>query len=396
MKKTIFIFTILLVYIKTVQPIYATQTLHQKINRFIQKFEIEKKNLHGGAIAIIQNGNVIYKTTFGRTRGKKSPLITSETLFPLASISKLVSATAIMLQVEKGTIFLDEQFRFSYLKYPVTLKHILSHTTGYYFPGNSDIEKGIHRNQLLQILKKQKPTKKPGHGYRYSNTLFSLLEEILKSKNLTFQDAIEELANTINTNGIKTIPLSSHHIIAHPHIQMDHYGTFKTLPIPLFYPKTVPAAAGVFASLDGMIEFFKFCFGYQPQLITESTRTQLFQPIARNRDIDRWSGIPWPCSRHTIQSFYGLGCRILKANVCPEKTLIFHSGYLSGLSTFIGFIPSENIGIIILANQNSGISLKKGIEFWGTIIKSNKSSFLKECRPLKRHNRRLSRHKKYC
>ncbi|HBY05369.1 MAG: Beta-lactamase AmpC (Class C) [candidate division TM6 bacterium GW2011_GWE2_42_60] len=386
MKKTALFSAFLIVSLSSAQNLHSYQTIDQKLDHFIKKFEVEKKSWQGGVIAIIQNGHVIYQSAFGHTKGRRGALITTETLFPLASISKFLSAAAVMLQVDRGYLQLDEPFQFSCLKYPVTLKNILSHTTGYQFPGNCEIEKGVSRAQLLKILKHQKPTRRPGHGYRYSNTLFSLIQDILTFKGISFQEAIQDLAYTLNTLGIQTLPLPSDLTVAHPHLKIDPYGTFKTLPLPRFYPQTVPAAAGVFASLDGMIAFFKFCFGYRPDLISTVTVNKLFNPIAQNRDIERWSNIPWPCPRNKIQSNYGLGCRILTALPYPNEKLICHSGYLSGISTFIGFIPSKDIGIIVLANQNSGISLKKGIEFWTTVIKETTHPYLRRRLRTKKHH----------
>lgn len=65
-----------------------------------------------------------------------------------------------------------------------------------------------------------------------------------------------------------------------------------------------------------------------------------------------------------IESYYALGWRILKLKNHANKGLIFHSGYIEGINSFIGFIPSEELGIIILINQNSKFPLKSGLELW--------------------------------
>ena len=65
-------------------------------------------------------------------------------MLPLASVSKAVSATAIALMVDQGSLDFDEKFKLLYLKNAIGLNNILSNTTGYQFSGNIEIEQ---RNQ---------------------------------------------------------------------------------------------------------------------------------------------------------------------------------------------------------------------------------------------------------
>nr|WP_232202758.1 serine hydrolase domain-containing protein [Rickettsia montanensis] len=123
----------------------------------------------------------MYKTTFENQKGN-SGVITDKTLSPLASVSKAVSATAIALMVDQESLDFDEKFKLPYLKNAISLNNILSHTTGYQFLGNIEIEQGMNRSKLLTLLKKQQASCKPGQCYKYSNIVFSLLEEVLNCK----------------------------------------------------------------------------------------------------------------------------------------------------------------------------------------------------------------------
>ena len=148
----------------------AQSEILPQIEKFIQELESQKNELQGGAIAIFHKGQVIYKSTFGKQNGN-SGQITSTTLFPLASVSKVVSATSIALMVDKGILSFNEKFKLPCLKNPVSLSNILSHTTGYQFSGNAEVEQGMSRAKLLNTIKKQQPKGKPGQFYRYSNVM---------------------------------------------------------------------------------------------------------------------------------------------------------------------------------------------------------------------------------
>ncbi|WP_412707606.1 serine hydrolase [Candidatus Rickettsia kedanie] len=84
---------------------------------------MQKDELQGGAIAILYKGEIIYKTTFGNQIGK-SRVITDKTLFPLASVSKAVSAPAIALMVDQGSLDFDEKFKLPSLKNTISLNNI--------------------------------------------------------------------------------------------------------------------------------------------------------------------------------------------------------------------------------------------------------------------------------
>jgi len=337
----------------------------QKLQNFIEKIESKKDTLQGGAIAILHKGQVIYKTIFGNQKGKTGRPITSHTLFPLASVSKTVSAAAIALMVDRGALDLDKIFKLSYLKNPVSLRNILSHTTGYKFSGNTQIEQGLSRQKLLKKLENQKPQCKPGACYSYSNTIFSLVEEALNRKNLSLLSVIQQLRITLKTDGIQIVPIAPSLDIAYPHTKEKT--KVKPLPFPPYYPKAAPAAAGIFASLDGMIEVFKLSFGYRPDLISQKTLDELYVPLTSNHDIDKWN-MKWPCNRNKIESYYGLGWRVLRIKGRLSKDLIFHGGFISGTTPFIGFIPSEEIGIIFLINQQSRTPFESGIDLWGEFL----------------------------
>jgi len=76
-----------------------------------------------------------------------------------------------------------------------------------------------------------------------------------------------------------------------------------------------------------------------------------------------------PFKLNEVESYYGLGWRIFKHKQHPNQELIFHSGYIAGAVSFIGYIPSEKIDIIILINQETSKAIKNGLNFWKEVIK---------------------------
>lgn len=342
----------------------SSQQVLSKLKNFIGNIESQKVGLQGGAIAILYKGQVIYKTTFGHQKGNTGP-ITEHTLFPLASSSKPVSAIAIALMVDQGLLSFDEKFTLPYIKAPINLIHIMSHTTGYQLRGDTEIEQGFSRQKLFNVLKKMQPKSKPGNSYFYSNAIFSLVEEALNKKKLSLEKSIDNLCTALGTSEIK-LSVDADQELAYPHSKKTVNGVDKitALSLPPYYPKTVPASAGIFASLNGMIEIYKLCFGYRPDLISNSTLQRMLTKVRSNREIFKWQ-LRLPVDEKNIESAYALGWRILKVKDMPDKDLIFHSGAINGVRSFIGFIPSNEIGIIILSNQDTWFPLNTGMALWG-------------------------------
>ncbi len=342
----------------------SSQQILLKLKGFISNIESQKVDLQGGAVAILYKGQVIYKTTFGHQKGNTGP-ITEHTLFPLASSSKPVSAIAIALMVDQGLLSFDEKFTLPYIKAPINLVHIMSHTTGYQLRGDTEIERGFSRQKLFNVLKKMQPKSKPGNSYFYSNAIFSMVEEALNKKKLSLEKSIDNLCTALGTSEIK-LSVDADQELAYPHSKktVDGVDKIAALSLPPYYPKIVPAAAGIFASINGMIEIYKLCFGYRPDLISEATLKRTFTKVRSNHEIFKWR-LKLPVDEKNIESTYALGWRVLKVKDRPGKDLIFHSGAINGIRSFIGYMPSAEIGIIILTNQDTKFPIDTGMALWG-------------------------------
>ena len=308
-------------------------------------------------MAILSKGQVVYKKTFGHQKGSSTP-ITSHTLFPIASASKPVTSIALALM---GMNF-DREYTLPTFKHKITLRQILSHTSGYPLMGDALIEKGMSRKQLLAHLKKQQPNCKPGKCYFYSNVVYSLVEEVLNIENASLALCVAQLKKALKTDEIHLATVPAGLPVAFPHSKG------KTLPFPKAYPQAVPAAAGIFASLDGMIEVFKLQFGFRPDLIDPKKLAELHEINAICTDMHKFSRIlPHPLNQ--LELTYGLGWRILKNKKQPGKDLIFHGGYINGIRSVIAYIPAEQVGIIILINEDTRFPLLTAMDFWQHMIR---------------------------
>lgn len=155
------------------------------------------QNLIPGAVVLVARRGVIVKeTAYGLAAKyrddeftlKTEPIqMQTDTIFDLASISKLFTSTAVMQLVEQGRLQLDEPVC-AFLpefaengKKQVTVRQLLTHTSG--FPSYIPLyKKGGNRAERLQIVLRHPLAAQPGSAYVYSDlnmiTLGALVEKL--------------------------------------------------------------------------------------------------------------------------------------------------------------------------------------------------------------------------
>jgi len=86
-----------------------------------------------GNVLIAEKGKIVYEKSFGHADFEARRLNTNHSTFPIASITKMFTATAILQLKEKGKLQINDPV-IKYLQgfpYPaITIKHLLSHTSG--------------------------------------------------------------------------------------------------------------------------------------------------------------------------------------------------------------------------------------------------------------------------
>jgi CubicO group peptidase (beta-lactamase class C family) len=158
---------------------------------------MKKYHVPGVSIAIIDQYSVIWSRSYGVLQAGHTATTRVDTLFQACSISKAVTAVAVLRLVQSGSLDLDIDVN-RYLttwKIPpndtwqptVTLRQLLSHTAGVTIPWFY----GYHRDQnipsLIQILDGEKPANTPGirvnvlpgTRFRYSGGGYCVLQQLL-------------------------------------------------------------------------------------------------------------------------------------------------------------------------------------------------------------------------
>jgi len=142
------------------------------LEKYIPEY-IHEKDIPGVAIALIRDGKVVWTEGFGIVNTIITKPTTSETLFEVASNSKVVTAYIALRLVDQGRLSLDEPLN-TYLPEPwlppseyrnaVTLRQVLSHTSG--------LGANITLNRDILFV--------PGSHYYYSGIGFMYLQKVIE------------------------------------------------------------------------------------------------------------------------------------------------------------------------------------------------------------------------
>jgi len=109
----------------------------------------------------------------------------------------------------------------------------------------------------------------------------------------------------------------------------------------------VPPAAGVNASIHDMSQWLIAQMGHRPDVLPEPLLRQIHTPQVSTPGEIR--GSAWRRER-LRNAWYALGFRIYDYG---GHTLVFHGGAVQGYRGLIGFLPDQDVGIVVLWNSES-------------------------------------------
>lgn len=149
--------------------------------------EMQKRRIPGMAVAVLRDNKLIKEGTYGVASIEHNVATRADTVYPLASMTKTFTASAIMLLVQDGRITLDDSITKILPQLPaawsgVTLRHCLSHTSGLPDAITDDVNIitiSGDRDVLLQELEKL-PLQPAGEKSVYNQTGYMLLGMVIE------------------------------------------------------------------------------------------------------------------------------------------------------------------------------------------------------------------------
>ncbi len=249
---------------------------------------IHKGNLNSVSVAIYRNGKV-YHNYFGELEKNKGNKPNDNTLFEIASISKVFLGSLVAQAVLKGKINLNDDIRkyikgdYSNLEFEgtaITIRDLVTHTIGFDTPSKlrkvyNKIAKGHYESRkldynmdsLLEELKHVTLTKKPGTFYDYNNVGSELAAYILEQVNhRSYKAQLQVLLEELNMENTYLQEFDKHRKdLAIGYDEMNKLAPFDKNPL-------LGGSAGMITTLPDLIKLMKFQLESDNPLIKEATK----------------------------------------------------------------------------------------------------------------------------
>ncbi len=307
--------------------------------------EILVRNKFNGSVLIGFKDYILYQNAMGLASLRQRNLLTEETPFQLASVSKSFTALSVLLLVQEGCINLDDPLKSYIPEFPyagITIRHLLNHTSG--VPNYIGLAAGkwqdgaIRTNEdMLELLVRYKlPLRfKPGSRFQYSNTGYALLALLVeKVSGIAFhaflKNRIFEPLGMENTFAYTRLEWEAREVA------IGHRGKTPAAEVP--WPDPLDDVLGDKSIYSTPADLFKYRLAWTSDvLLSDSLRNLAFTPgkISGNKEIN-----------------YGFGWRIKNINGTP---IIYHNGLWHGFTATYTTLPDLDLTIILLNNTNAHV-----------------------------------------
>ncbi len=304
----------------------------------------------GVAVAVAKDGKIVWEEGFGFTAHDKKTPVTPDTMFSLASITKALTATGLMVLVERGFIALDKPAN-DYLgdgkltayidnSPPAAIKNLIYHTSG--LP--------MHYRLFYADQKRRAPgmdeaigkygilTNPPGESYCYSNFGYGILGHILaRGSKKTYaafmkQEVFDPLGMT------RTAILTEPGRLENMAVKYD--AGKRELPVSDFDHQGASAA---YASVHDLVRFGMFHCG---ALLPGRKRILKDETLAA---MHRESGGEFMDGDTKVKYLLGSFGQVDHLGYSLQVV----TGGMPGAVSRLDIIPSENIVSAVLANSDS-------------------------------------------
>lgn len=361
---------------------------------------MEKKKIPGMAVAVVYKGKIVYIKGFGVRSIKTREPVNQHTVFQLGSVSKAISSALVLILKREKLLHLDQPIGIiPELQSGTTLRHIMNHSTGFPSGGfNRLIENGTSPSEAQKQLANLEPIGKPGEKFVYHNVVFNLVTPVIEYQTgQSFEAVVQE--KLLRPLGMQDTSSTWKGYLSHPNRMSPHSfissggkenkkgkgklkgkkglqphkkgGGIQVVQVPNREEYTnFPAAGGFSSSIHDMGLFLAAIMGARQDLLPREEVKEFITPVIHTPD--QWSRTQKYRDRIT-KTQYALGWRCL---TFADHPLVFHGGWIRGVSPLIAFLPDQEIGIVILQNAESGVSFRVAMQFFDWVLGMSNKSWL--------------------
>jgi len=326
---------------QTNQP--PTFTENQEVDALFKEWNFEQSP--GCALAVIKDGEIIYKKGYGTADLEHDVPITPATVFYIGSVSKQFVTMSILLLVEEGKIKLDDAVQTYLPDFPtyekeVTIRNLIHHTSGirdyltlWSLAGNNYLDH-IDETAVYRMITRQKELNfLPGEQYLYSNSCYFMLSMIIEKAS---GKSLKEYAQN---NIFKPLGMQN------SHFHDDYFHIIRDRAFSYFYDENrfnnlimrfdLVGSGGLYTSVEDLYlwdqNFYQNELGNSTQKLIENMHQE---GILNNGESA------------------GYAFALVNGEYRGLKT-VSHGGALAGYRAQLMRFPDQNFSVVILSNLAS-------------------------------------------
>ena len=301
-------------------------------------------NMFDGAVLVAENGKIVYKGAFGLANREWNIPNKTDTKFMLGSVSKPITATLMLIQVQKGLVSLDKtiaDYLPEFKNKPaanVTIKQLLSHSSGIpnydiikdFFPRIS--RQNFTREAYVQVFLDSALSFTPGSRYFYSSwgyfTLGYIMERVTgKTYSQLMKDDIFDKLQMNNSGSYQHLQIVPNRATGYDY----SFGGFTSAD---FRDQSNTMGTGdLYSTVDDLFTFHLALSNHT--LLSKELTDEMLTPGMR-----------------PARYGYGWFNQNFKYTALDSVTANFHLGMTEGFISFMLRIPSTNSFTIILCNSS--------------------------------------------
>jgi serine beta-lactamase-like protein LACTB, mitochondrial len=302
----------------------------------------QEGNYIGASAGFSVDGDIKWTSALGFSDQKTIAAFQTTTLTRIASISKSMTAIAIMQLFEQGKIELDSPIQKYLPEFPtkkegaITIRQLLNHSSGisaYESSKESENQKQYDTfEEAMAIFKDRDLVATPGTAFNYTTYGYVVLGAIIeKTSGLSFEDYMKqniwEKAGMTSTTTIASDQLSTvYHKNSRGKIKQEE---------PTNLSDRIPGG-GVYSNITDLLKFGMAILNHT--LINESTFKMMIEDSGLKKE----------------GNGYGLGWYLYGIN--PNYgNVVGHNGAQIGASTWLMLLPEQNAVVVVLANTSGAL-----------------------------------------
>ncbi|MFN8062398.1 MAG: serine hydrolase [Vicinamibacterales bacterium] len=318
----------------------------------------------GLALAIVKDGETVLAKGYGVRKVGEAAAVDRDTLFGIASNTKVFTATALGLLVDEGKLEWDApvvrylpwfQLSDPYVTREITVRDLLVHRSGLGL-GAGDLlwwpPSTYTRREIAERLRFIPLATSFRSAYAYDNVLYLIAGEVIEAvSGRSWEAFVTERILTkvgMTTTGAEYAVVRGRANIATPHASLD--GVVR--PIATFESGNVNPAGGIMSSAADMARWAAVLsregrLADGTPLVSPATARQLatlVTPIPFGDPPPELSALKRQFNGYAL----GLGVQDYRG-----RKLVTHTGGLPGYVSKVTLVPDIGLGVVVLTNQES-------------------------------------------